>query len=68
MFHGFPKEKRRTLGNLRKDGLVHSRYSIAYPIILFILVYVSNFEPNPVLVNINKLKPYKYVDHILKGI
>jgi hypothetical protein len=33
-----------------------------------ILLYVNNFEPNPVLVNINKLKPYKYVDWILKGI
>jgi hypothetical protein len=25
-------------------------------------------EPNPILVNVNKLKPYKYVDQRLKGI
>jgi hypothetical protein len=29
---------------------------------------VNNFEPNPILVNVNKLIPYKYVDQTLKGI
>ncbi len=33
-----------------------------------LLVYVNNFEPNPILVNINKFKPYKYVDQTLKRI
>jgi hypothetical protein len=33
----------------------------------FFLVYVNNFEPNLILVNINKLKPYRYVDQTLKG-
>jgi hypothetical protein len=33
-----------------------------------VLVFVNNSEPNPLLVNINKLKPYKYVDQTLKGI
>jgi hypothetical protein len=38
------------------------------PIILFYFIFVNNFEPNPILVNVNKLKPYKYVDQTLKGI
>jgi len=33
-----------------------------------ILVFVNNFEPNPILVNVNKLKPYTYLDQTLKGI
>jgi hypothetical protein len=36
MFYGFPREKRHTWANLRKDGLTHSRYNIAYPITLFL--------------------------------
>jgi hypothetical protein len=35
-------------------------------IVLFVLI--NNFEPNTILVNVNKLKPYKYVDQTLKGI
>ncbi len=62
MFCGFLKEKKCSRVNSRKDGLVHSRYTIVF------LVYVNNFEPNPILVNVNKLKPYKYVDQTLKGI
>jgi hypothetical protein len=37
MFCGFPKDKRHIWANSIKDGLVHSRYNIAYPIILFFL-------------------------------
>jgi hypothetical protein len=62
MFYGFPREKIHTWANSRKNGLVHSGYNIAYPIILFIFVSINNFEPNLVLVNVNKLKPYKHVD------
>ncbi len=32
------------------------------------LVSVNNFEPNLILCNVNKLKPYRYVDQKLKGI
>jgi hypothetical protein len=38
MFCGFPREKRQ---NLRKDGLVHSRYIIVYPIILLFLFMLT---------------------------
>jgi len=33
-----------------------------------VFIFVNNFEPNPVLVDVKKLKPYKYVDQTLKGI
>jgi hypothetical protein len=35
---------------------------------IVLLVSINNFEPNIVLVNVNKFKPYKYVDRSLKGI
>jgi hypothetical protein len=35
MSYGFPKKKKNIWTNLRKDGLVHLRYNITYPIILF---------------------------------
>jgi hypothetical protein len=41
MFYGFPREKRHTWANSKKVGLVHSRYSIAYPIILFFLFLLT---------------------------
>jgi hypothetical protein len=68
MSYGFPKEKKHIWANSRKYSLVHLGYNIAYPIILFLLVYINTFEPNPILVNVNKLKPYTYVDQTLKGI
>jgi len=37
MFYGFPKEKKHIRENTRKDGMLHSRYNIVYPIILFFL-------------------------------
>ncbi len=53
--------------NSRKDGFVHSGYIIIYPKYCS-YCFINNFEPNPMLVIVNKLKPYKYVDHTLKGI
>jgi hypothetical protein len=29
---------------------------------MVLLVIIDKFDPNPVLVNMNKLKPYKFVD------
>ncbi len=60
MFFGFPREKIHIWANSRKDGLEHSRYNNAYPITLILFVFVDNFEPNSILVNVNKLKPYRY--------
>jgi len=41
MFYGFPKEKKHIWENSRKDCLVHSRYSIIYPIIPFFLFLLT---------------------------
>jgi hypothetical protein len=38
MLYGFPREKRYTWAN-SIDGLVHSKYIIAYPIILFFFCF-----------------------------
>jgi hypothetical protein len=54
MFYGFPKGKKHIWANSKKDGLVHSRCNNAY-LLKKNLVFVNNFEPNPILVNVNKL-------------
>jgi hypothetical protein len=41
LFYGFPREKKHILANSKKDGLVHSRYNIFYPIILFFLFLLT---------------------------
>jgi len=47
MLCGFPREKNYIWENLRKDGLVHSWYNIAYPTTqsFFFLLIVSNQTP-----------------------
>jgi uncharacterized membrane protein len=40
----------------------------AKPNNIVLFIYVNKFEPNLVLVNVNKLKPYTYVNQTLKGI
>jgi hypothetical protein len=41
MSYGFPKEKKHIWANLRKDGLVHLGYNIAYLIILLFLFLLT---------------------------
>jgi hypothetical protein len=41
MLYGFPREKKHIWENSRKDGLVHSWYNIAYPIILLFLFLLT---------------------------
>jgi hypothetical protein len=41
MFCDFPREKLHTWVSLRKDGLVHSRYSIAYLTTQFLLFLLT---------------------------
>ncbi len=68
MSYGFPKEKKTHMGKFKKRwfGPLKVEYCLPNNIILF--VSVNNFEPNPILVNVNKLNPYTYVDQTLKGI
>jgi len=41
MFYGFLRKKIHTWANSRKDGLVHLRYNIVYPIILLFLFLLT---------------------------
>jgi hypothetical protein len=42
MSYGFPKEKKHIWADSRKYGLVHSRYSIVFRIILFLFLLTKN--------------------------
>jgi hypothetical protein len=64
----FPRGEKSHLGKFLKKWFGPFRVQYCLPNNNVLLVYVNNFEPNLALVNINKLKPYKYVDQTLKGI
>jgi hypothetical protein len=56
------------MGKFKKRWFGPFRVQYYLPNNNIILVFVNNFEPNPILVNVNKLKPYTYVDQTLKRI
>jgi hypothetical protein len=56
------------MSKFKKRWLHPFKVQYCLPNNLVLLVYVNNFEPNPILVNVNKLKPYTYVDQTLKGV
>jgi hypothetical protein len=64
----FPKGEKTYLGKFKKRWF--GPFKVQY--CLFnnnvIIIFVNNFEPDLVLVNVNKLKPYTYVDQTMKGI
>ncbi len=64
----FSKGEKSHLGKLKKRWFGPFKVQYYLPNNIVFLISVNNFEPNPILVNINKLKPYKYVDQTLKGI
>jgi hypothetical protein len=48
-------------------GLVYIKYN-SLPNNIIMLVNIDKFEPNPILANINKLKTYKYLNQVPKGL
>ncbi len=68
MFYGFLREKRHIWANFKKRWFNPFKVQYCLPDNIVIIVLVNNFELNPVLVNVNKLKLYKYLDQTLKGI
>jgi hypothetical protein len=56
------------LGKFKKIWFGPFRVQYYLPNNNVLLVLINNFEPNPILVNVNKLKPYTYLDQIVKGI
>jgi hypothetical protein len=57
----FPKGKNTYMGKFKKGwcGPFMVEYYLSNNIVL---VFANNFEPNPILLNVNKLKLYIYVD------
>jgi hypothetical protein len=66
MLFNFPKEKKTHLGKFKKRWFGPFRVQYCLPNNTILFVSINNFEPDPILVNVNKLKPYKYVDQTLK--
>jgi hypothetical protein len=64
----FPKGEKTHLGKFKKRWFGPFRVQYCLPNNIVFLVFINNFEPNPILVNVNKLKPYRYVDQTLKRI
>ncbi len=64
----FPKGGKTHLGEFKKRWFGPFKVQYCLPNNTILLISVNNFEPNLVLVNVNELKPYTYVDQTLKGI
>jgi hypothetical protein len=62
------RKKKMHLGKFKKRWFGPFRVQYCLPNNIVIFIYVNNFELNPILVNVNKLKPYTYVDKKLKRI
>ncbi len=58
----FPKGEKTNMGKFKKRWFGPFRVHYCLPNNIIILFFVNNFEPNPILVNVNNLKPYNYVD------
>jgi hypothetical protein len=56
------------MGKFKKRWFGPFKVQYYLPNNIVLHVYVNKFEPNPILVNVNKLKLYKYVDQTLKKI
>jgi len=64
-FCGFQKNQNERLANLLGSGMEFI-ITICIPNNNVLLVTLENFEPHPMLVNVNKLNPYMYVEGIIK--
>ncbi len=59
----FPKGNKSHLGNFTKKWFGPYRVQYVLPHNTMLLVTIEKFETNPMLVNMNKLKPYKYMEY-----
>jgi hypothetical protein len=64
----FPKGRKEYTGKFKKPwfGLYKIQYCLLNDIVLF--VNIDKFEPNPILVNINKFKLCRYLGKALRGL
>jgi len=63
----FPKSRKEHIEFFLNDGLACIKY-IFLPNNIILLINIDKFEPNPILVNINKLKPYRYLGQVPRGL
>jgi hypothetical protein len=54
MSYGFPKEKNTHMGKFKKIWFGPLKVQYCLPNNIVFLVFVNNFELNPILVNVNK--------------
>ncbi len=59
----FPKKNKSHLGKFTRKWFGPYRVQYVLPNNMVLLVTLTNFEPNPMLVSINKLKSYKFIDY-----
>jgi hypothetical protein len=57
----FPKGSKSHLGKFIRKWFGLYRVKYVLPNNMVLLVMFTNFEPNPMLVDINKLKPNKFI-------
>ncbi len=61
MFCGFQRAISHTQGSLLENGLDHIKNNVL-PNNIVLMMTIEKFETNLMLVNVNKLKPYKYME------
>jgi hypothetical protein len=62
MFCGFPKCNKSHLGKFTKKWFGSYRIQYVLPNHIVWLATIEKFKPNPMLVDVNKSKPYKYME------
>jgi hypothetical protein len=58
----FPKGNKSCLGKFTRKWFGPYRVQYVLPNNIVLLLIIEKFETNHVLVNVNKLKPYKYME------
>jgi len=64
----FPKGKKEHIREFKNWWFGPYIIQYCFPNNIVLLIDSDKFEPNPILVNINKLKPIKYLGKVPKGL
>ncbi len=59
--HWFPKGRKKHIEKFKKWWFGPYKIQYCLPNNIMLFVNFDKFEPNPILVNINKFKPYRYL-------
>jgi hypothetical protein len=63
----FPKGSKSHLGKFTRKCFEPYKIQYVLPNNMILLVTFINFEPNPMFNNINKLKPYKFIEYEMQN-